>query len=190
MMDRIGPVFRYSFLLLRDLPPTPSCTRARLLTKKLVLVFTMAAPVIVVNNYTTFNARLTQTIGAEGDTEVASMLGRKLANSGAWEADKFPNSGTIAPAEVGAAMVHLDQLGDKTGQNNLRSLSKRFENAHSDRWRRDSKETSQIQQLDHTLGRCAGSRPGTVRKDSRRSTTGTTRGSGLGKRVISRKVRG
>ena len=112
-MDRIGPVFRYSFLLLRGLPPTPSCTRATLLTKKLVLVFTMAAPVIIVNDYTTFNAKVNQTIGADGDTEVASMLGKKLATSGAWEADKFPNSGTIAPAEVGAAMAHLDQLGDK-----------------------------------------------------------------------------
>ena len=49
MMDLIGSALRDSFLLLRGLPPTPSCTRATLLTEKLVLVFTMAAPVIIVN---------------------------------------------------------------------------------------------------------------------------------------------
>ena len=38
---------------------------------------------IIVTDYTTFNGRLIQVVGAGSDTEVAGTMGRKLAINGA-----------------------------------------------------------------------------------------------------------
>ena len=79
----------------------------------------MAAPVIIVNDYTTFNAKVNQTIGADGDTEVASMLGKKLATSGAWEADKFPAD------DMGITDDNLSDTDTKLAQAEVFALSAR-----------------------------------------------------------------